>query len=158
MSKTTLVSLTLAGILMSGTAMAEGRGSDRFDELDRNNDGRVTQSEVEAKIAEDFTAADVDGNGTLDQEEAEAFHMERREARHERRRERRGGRMFERRAGDDGVIDRDEFGERGMHRFERADLDQNGEITETEMAIVANLMELRGGRHGRHHVRHHRGD
>lgn len=166
MNKTTLLAAALAGLMMGGTAMAQGYpgggphgdrsfGEERFAELDTNGDGRVTRAEVEAKIAEDFASADQDGNGTLDQEEAEAFHQARHEERRERMREHRGDRHFERRAGDDDAIDREEFGERGMDLFERVDLDENGEVTQTEMNIVANLMELRhegrGGHRGGHH-------
>lgn len=132
----------------------EGFMQERFADLDTNGDGRITRDEVDAKIAADFSAADTDGNGTLSEEEADAFHQARHEermARHEERREGRGDRHFNRAAGDDGVIDREEFATHGLHRFEMADLDENGEVTETEMELVASVM---GGRHGRHHGRH----
>lgn len=143
----------------------EGFMQERFADLDTNGNGRITRDEVDAKIAADFSAADTDGNGTLSEEEADAFHQARhaermalheerratREARHEERREDRGERHFNRAAGDDGVIDREEFATHGMHRFEMADLDENGEVTQTEMELVASTM---GGRHGRHDGRH----
>jgi len=129
---------------------------DRFAELDTNGDGRITLNEVEAQIASDFAGADGDGDGTLSEEEATAFHQARHEERRERRRERRGGDdRFSHHAGDDGVIDQDEFAERGMQRFEMADLDENGSVTQTEMQLVAQAM---GDRRGRHHGRRHSRD
>lgn len=150
----------------------EGFMQERFADLDTNGDGRITRDEVDAKIAADFSAADTDSNGTLSEEEADAFHQARhaermalheerraeRQARHEERREDRGDRHFSRAAGDDGVIDREEFATHGLHRFEMADLDENGEVTQTEMELVASAM---GGRHGRDGGRHdgpHHGD
>jgi len=135
----------------------------RFAELDTNGDGRITRDEAEAKAAADFAAADTDGNGTLSEDEARAFHearhQERRaewQARHEDARDAgtdRGSRRFAEQAGDDGVIDEAEFATGGLHRFEMADLDENGVVTETEMQIVARTM---GGRHHGHHGDHHR--
>jgi len=174
-----IVAATMASSLAYAQGGPEGPGprgegfmQERFADLDTNGDGRITRDEVDAKIATDFSAADTDGNGTLSEEEADAFHQARhaermarhearraeREARHEERRgdgEGRGSRHFEHAAGEDGVIDQDEFATRGLHRFEMADLDENGEVTETEMELVASVM---GGRHGRHGDRHGRHD
>ncbi len=156
MKMTPLIGLALAAALAPGLAQAQpgsnesGFVADRFAELDTNSDGVISQREVEAQIADAFASADTDGNGTLSEDEAAAFHQARREERRERRRASRSGGHFERVAGDDGVIDSAEFTERGMERFERADLDENGQITETEMELIAGFMERR-------HQRGHRG-
>ena len=165
------LAVALTATMASGLAYAQGgpgpheRGAfmqERFADLDTNGDGRITRAEAEARAAADFAAADTDGDGALSEEEATAFHQARhaeRMALHEERRaerhEERGGRHFERAAGDDGIIDADEFAAHGLHRFEMADLDENGEVTQTEMELVASAM---GGRHGRHerHGRHDR--
>jgi len=152
----TFVGILLATAALPGAAVAQpsfgpdGGGflEDRFAELDSNGDGIITDNEVEAKIAADFATADVDGNGSLSEDEAETYHQARHEERRERRRERRGGGRFERAAGDDGVIDRSEFAERGMERFEMADLDENGVVTETEMRLVGQARSRR--QHRRH--------
>lgn len=171
MNKTALTGVLVLAASLSGAAYAQP-GMDRLVALDTNDDGTITQTEVEAQIAQDFADADTDGDGFLDEGEARAYHevrhQERREARHERWRDRRGDRegggRFERAAGDDHMIDLHEFSERGLHRFERADLDENGVVTETEMELVAEVMgrsrhgRHRGGRHGRHGDRYHDDD
>ena len=157
-----ILGIVLAASLASTIATAQpGRGGERFAEHDTDGDGTITRAEVEAQIASHFAEADEDGDGTLSQDEAIAFHQARREDRHDRRREHRRGEQFGHHAGDDDVIDLAEFSQRGMQRFEMADLDENGQVTETEMQIVAGLMERRHGRHdGRHEDRHdeHRDD
>jgi len=158
--------LVLAATMASGLAYAQpGPGpdrseamEDRFAELDINGDGALVRSEVETKIANDFASADQDGNGTLSEDEARAFHEARREERRERRRAQRGEGRFERGAGEDGVIDQAEFTAHGMNRFERADLDENGVVTQTEMTLVAEARggRHRGSRHGDRETRHER--
>ena len=158
--------LVLAATMASGLAYAQpgpgpdraGFMQDRFAELDTNGDGTITRSEVETKIADDFAAADQDGNGSLSEDEASAFHEARHEQRRERRREHLGGGRFEQGAGEDGVIDQAEFTAHGLERFERADLDENGVVTQTEMTLVAEAMggRHRGPRHGDHEPRHDR--
>jgi len=154
-----ILGLVLAAGLVPGLAAAQPGGegreaavAERFADLDANGDGVISRSEVEAKISSDFADADEDGDGTLSEDEARAFHTARHEQRRERRREHRGGDRYERRAGDDGVIDQDEFAERGVRRFEMADLDENGQVTETEMRLAAEAR--RGRHHGRRHGRH----
>ncbi len=139
-----LLGVVFAASLISGAAWAEpGRGAERFAELDSNGDGVITQAEFEAQVASHFAEADSDGNGTLDEDEAIAFRQARREEEHESRRDDR----FGQRAGDDNVIDLEEFTEAGMNRmFLRADLDENGEVTETEMRLVAELRHEGGPR------------
>ncbi len=151
-----ILGVVFVASLVSGVALAEpGRSDERFAELDTDGNGVITQAEVQAQIATHFAEADSDGNGTLSEEEAVAFHRARREERREHHRNRRFGWH----AGDNDVIDFEEFAEHGMRRFERADLDENGEVTETEMRIVADLHHDRGRRgwHGRRgwRGRHH---
>lgn len=178
---TSLIALAVAGTFAAGVAMAQpgpdGPGeapgaeflAERFAEVDTNGDGVITEAEARAKAEADFAAADTDGNGSLDEDEARAAHEARREERHaafeaarEARRAGRGdgpGRGFEHvDDNDNGAIDEDEFTERGMRLFTGADLDENGEVTQTEMQLAARyMMEGFGGHHrgGCHGGRHH---
>ncbi len=160
----------LLGVLMAGTVAASVAwaepgdfAAERFNELDADGDGQITQSEAEAQSANAFDDADVDGNGTLSEDEARAFH----DARHQARRERHEARRSERRESregsprfdhadenDNGVIDENEFSTMAMNRFEGADLDENGVVTQTEMEIVGRMRHEGRGERGRHQRGH----
>jgi len=170
MKFTPLMGAILAATMLSPVAsMAEDGGraerhAERFSEMDANGDGTFTREEALALAASHFDDADADNSGDLTEDEMVALHRARRderrasrdesrhsgrhegrEARHEGRREGRHERRFERRAGDDGLINLAEFNEGALHRFERADLDENGSVTATEMSLV-----MRARHRGRH--------
>lgn len=76
-SKRTRIRITVTAILAGGAitgiavvspAQAERRGG-LFERLDRNGDGVVEQSELDARRAEAFDKLDVDGNDSVSREE-----------------------------------------------------------------------------------------
>lgn len=154
-------------------AEVESRADEMFAKLDVNGDGVLTKDDREAKFAERFAEADTDGNGQLSQEEAAAAHENRRDAAKERLAERksergeRKGREGKHRMGhrggpggpggpgpgmmlrqadanEDGQITNAEFKAAALARFDRADTDGDGTISDDER---------KGAREGRRHWR-----
>lgn len=141
---------TGAGIgLIALSAMADGdRGGKRFDRLDTDQNGEISQAEVAAadtrrqewrekrasRRAERFAAADADGNGAVSREEMQAFRSARRA---ERSADKNG----------DGVVDRSEYLAQAEKRFDRQDKNGDGVLSEDE--------KRRG--HGKNHRRGHHG-
>lgn len=134
-------------------AEAVARADARFDRLDADKDGKLTQQDraVRAKARSDrmFAALDADGNGQISRAEfdgAREKRMERREARGERGK--RGmGRMAHRGFGrdgmggmrggkldadGDGIITRAEFQAPALAMFDRVDANKDGTITPEE--------------------------
>jgi len=111
---------------------------------DLNKDGVVTQPEFVATALNNFTSADVDGDGFLTKEEHKALRKSQSEARQAARADRRFEKLD---ANGDGAITREEadaaqaarMEERGEKRearraeiLEKYDTDQNGELSEAE--------------------------
>lgn len=118
-----LAVVILAG--MSGPAFADT--ATRFDRLDQDGNGRITDSEILAHRTARFEAADVDGDGVLTRKELRARSEAAMDARIDRllgRHDRDG----------DGALSRAEMSrpERGARRFERLDKDADGAISRGE--------------------------
>ncbi|TLF47292.1 EF-hand domain-containing protein [Halomonas urmiana] len=64
-----LKSMLLAVALLFGSGVAIAEGTDKFTELDANQDGSLSQEEVSGVEGLEFESADSDGNGSLSQEE-----------------------------------------------------------------------------------------
>ena len=62
--------VTFMGLAFAGTSSNEG-ASIMFDELDANDNGRITQQEAKANktVARHFDELDADGDGTLSRDE-----------------------------------------------------------------------------------------
>ncbi len=122
-----------------------------FDRLDANDDGRFTREDAQARRAERrerraerlFERLDLDRNGSITRAEvnqAHARHGEQRAERGERRgmRGHRGGRRgaFAMRGprllGEQGFVTAEQFRERALARFDRADADRDGTLTAAE--------------------------
>lgn len=122
-----------------------------FDRLDANDDGRVTSEDGEARRAERrerradrlFERLDLDRNGSITRAEvdqARAQHSERRAERGERRgmRGHRAGRRgafgirAQRLLGEQGFVTAEQFRERALARFDRADANRDGTLTAVE--------------------------
>ena len=158
----TTASLAAAAAALLATASAAAQ--DRQGREGRDGpfaDGVLTRAEALSMATERFDKVDANGDGFLSETEAEAAkdraearraeRMAEREGRGERgERGRRGGRggedgdriarAFERQdANDDGFISREEAREAALARFDEADADGDGEVTREEM---------RGGKRG----------
>lgn len=164
--KTMIASMALVAVL--GTAMGasahgfgggkgEGRGPGAmgprgpqviFSEMDANDDGKVTQEEIDAFKAARFAEIDTDGNGIVSAEELAAHH----ETKQADRMKDRAGRMLERLDTDgDGGLSAEELAagpEKGL--IERLDTDGDGAVSEEELAeMKQRFMDKRGGGMGK---------
>ncbi len=117
-----------------------------FEEVDANQDGKITQEELQAHAAARFAAADTDGNGTLSVEEMIA----RAEAQRAERMMRGAERMIERMdQNGDGVLSAAEMGPRDEGRiFARLDADEDGAISREEMDNARERFREGRGEHG----------
>ncbi|MBB3190913.1 EF-hand domain-containing protein [Halomonas cerina] len=67
-----LKSMLLALALLFGSGVAIAEGTDKFTELDTNQDGSLSQEEASGVEGLEFESADTDGNGSLSEEEFKA--------------------------------------------------------------------------------------
>ncbi|WP_239520754.1 calcium-binding protein [Pseudooceanicola aestuarii] len=172
---------TLTAMALTGAAgaMAHPRGGDRmgpearFEQMDTNGDGKVTQDEIRARAADRFAKADADGDGFLSADEMVAGMKAReeerakaREAAKAERMDKMASRMIARLdADDDGKVSAAELEagpDRTTRMFERLDKDKDGAISAEEMADAGKKGERRmkrddhrGGEHRHEHKRQH---
>ncbi len=122
----------------------------RFDELDADKDGKVTEAEIQAWHAARFAAADADKNGTLSADELTAMQV----ARMQERMAERSARMIKKLdANGDGQLSAEEMAQMGKREtpFERADADGDGAISKEEaLAAVDHGKSGKGGKGGKH--------
>lgn len=110
-----------------------------FEEADQNDDGKVTQQELQAAIAAKFAAIDADKDGKVTEEELAAM-----------RTQRKGERFAQLDANNDGAISPDEAPPRMKQHFAKADADGDGKITQAELAEGWQKMRKRGpGKRGK---------
>jgi len=123
---------------------------ERFDEVDADGDGAVTEAELEAHAKARFDAADSNGDGKLDAAELEA----RAEQARQERLARMAARMIDRADSDgDGAITFAEAEaarpDRATRLFERADADDDGAISREEAEeALKRFGERRGHKRG----------
>lgn len=157
--KTVVAVLALVGAVFGSAAMAdrgmgmgmgggEGRGAmmlEKFDAIDADKDGKVTQEELAAHRAAEFAAADSNKDGALSAEELQAQMLAEMLARH-------SARMIENLDDDgNGSLSVEEMGEGPMAgNFARIDSDNDGAISKAEAEAVAEKMGK--GREGRRHM------
>lgn len=117
----------------------------QFEAMDANNDGKITQDEIDAHAAARFAETDTNGDGTISIEEMVARMTTERAERIQKGAER----MIERRdANNDGVLSADEMGPRNGNRmFERLDANSDGAITKEEMEEARERFAKRFGEH-----------
>jgi len=139
-----------------GRAEAQGgpRGQGRphaaqsFQELDKNQDGKLTRDELPERTADRIMAADTDGDGTVTQAELEAGR--------ERMGGRRGGlgrtdpaQMFaDLDKNQDGKLAKNELSERMAERMMAADTNGDGAITKAEFEAAWEKRASERGQHG----------
>lgn len=117
--------------------------------LDANGDGAIDFAELQARrsdiTAEQFSAMDKDGNGSLSREEMRTAGRERMQARAEER--------FKALDTDgDGGLSREELAARreqaAEERFSRLDANGDGRLTQSEMQAARETMRERRGQRG----------
>lgn len=136
------------------------RGERMFEYMDTDDDGKVTQAEVEAMHAARFASIDADGNGEISLAEVAALEDTAREARRNMRAARRIGSaagFVKADTDSNGTISAEEFASLRMPMFERLDTDDDGAISREEMEEMREqMMQRRGGRDGRGQRHGHR--
>jgi hypothetical protein len=154
-TKTAVAILALMGAVLGSAALAdrgmgggEGRGAmllDQFDAIDADKDGNITQAEIAAFRAAEFTAADTNADGALSAEELQAQMLQQMLSRQ-------SARMIENLDDDgNGSLSAEEMGEGPIAaRFARIDTDNDGAISKAEAEAVAERMGKRG--EGRRHM------
>lgn len=132
-------------------AQVEAKAAERFAKMDANGDGVLNPADRAAMRAKMFDRIDADKNGSISRAEFEAMHAKRAErARSGKRGDRaamaghrmgghkmgaRGGRGMMGKMADansDGAISRAEFTAAALKRFDAADADRNGTVTQAE--------------------------
>ncbi|NGM46349.1 histidine kinase [Rhodobacter sp. SGA-6-6] len=116
----------------------------RFDELDADKDGKVTEAEIRAWHDARFAAADADKNGTLSAEELTAMQV----ARMQERLAVRSQKMIEKLDGNgDGQLSQEELAQMGKREtpFQRADADGDGGVSKEEAQAAMG----KAGKHGK---------
>lgn len=145
-----------------GGKMGMGRGGPAFDfaAVDADEDGKITQEELDAYKDVMFSSMDADGNGTVDATELAAHQ----ELQQKERLQTRAEAMIKARDTDgDGVLSAEEMAA-GPQRVQtetsmiaRFDTDGDGALSEAELEAAQNrtaqrgqMMEQRGGERGGH--------
>lgn len=161
MSRAIILTGVAIAAVSAGVAMASpmGKGDGRmgqrmnFEQMDSDNDGRVTRAEVEAAAAARFAAMDTDGDGAISADEMAAAAAAGAEARARDQH----ARMLQWRDSDgDGKLSAAEMGtDRVARMFERMDADGDGAISKDEAERMQSRMQRhadranRGEGHGR---------
>ncbi|MEO1028966.1 MAG: EF-hand domain-containing protein [Pseudomonadota bacterium] len=125
-----------------------------LERLDTDKDGRISREEATAENQSRFAEADTNGDGGLSLDEMITLQEQRRAERQAKMQERRFSRMDQ---DGDGLVSIEEFSRPANRMFERADLDENGVVTETELRTMEELRRQRRGKRG-HGRRGPRGD
>ncbi len=124
MKKTIILAAILGASAIGAAANAKGPKGDHFSRFDKDGDGKVAVSELDARHKQFIGEADKDGDGFITKDEMKSFH-ESRMAEHKARR-------FPD-ANNDGKVSRREFEDAARDRFSEMDKDGDGLLTEEEM-------------------------
>ncbi|MDP2579374.1 EF-hand domain-containing protein [Shimia thalassica] len=118
-----------------------------FEEVDANQDGKITQDELDAFAKARFDKADTDGDGMLSAEEMQAKATEDMK----KRAEKRSAKMLEHKdANGDGKLSFEEMQSKGKKRggkmIEKMDTDNDGAVSKEEFEAAKAKMEKRHGK------------
>lgn len=170
-----IIAGTAAGGMLLATAVGAaadggGKGRDRdrdgdgwrggafggdvgFEQLDADGNGEISKEEFDARHAAWLAMMDANGDGMLQQQELEAYILERIKAMAAKQSER----MIERLDSDsDGMVSADELGSkmgrasRGDRMFDRLDADDSGGISADELESAKAMGKKSRGSDGRH--------
>ena len=151
--RTNMKIAALSGLLAIGAvaATAQQSGQDRFQQLDADGNGEITQAEFQAHAEARFAKVDADGDGFVTGEELKAAGDARRAERSAKMLERMIERMD---TNDDGKLSMEEMTQRHdpAKMFERLDKDENGSISAEEFEAAK---KMHGKRHGKGHKMDH---
>jgi Ca2+-binding EF-hand superfamily protein len=154
-----LFAATFATAVMAekGHGGPEGRGEmllQMFDTIDADKDGKLTEAEIEAHRAAEFTAADTNADGMLNAEELTAQHM----ARMSQMAADHTTQMIERTDDNgDGNLSAEEMTQTVQERrFAQLDQDEDGAISKAEAEDAGDRFMER--RKKRHHEMHDEGE
>lgn len=117
---------------------------DAMNELDTNEDGRISVDEAKGPMAEHFTDIDADEDGQLTKDELRGHHQQMRARRHEEH-------FADMDADRDGVISAAEAKGPMAEHFADIDGDGDGELTKDELKAAHD--QMRGMKHGGEHHR-----
>lgn len=127
MVKITNVAVASSLILMAAGASAfaapHGEREGWFDRLDANDDGVITEAEMDTHHSSFFQEADSNGDSAVTKEELSNYAKARRA---QRRAERNPDKN------NDGIVDRDEFMSAAEKRFQMLDKNNDGVLSEDE--------------------------
>lgn len=137
---TTLSLTIIAGATLSTASEGHGPGKGphfSFEEMDANNDGKLTGNEMSAFMASHFADADTNGDGFVNADELRA-HMQERMA---MSLDKRVAHMMERRdTNGDGQLSADEMQPRRMGKMmKHADSDGDGAISRDEFDAMKSM-------------------
>lgn len=183
MKKTLTLGLSIAALAVAGTAIAQNapaaprgdwanktmtraevqtQAAAMFDRMDANHDGKLDQTDREARKAEMFAKLDTDKNGQLSPAELEAGHKMRpggpdgdhagmagmdhaKMGGHKMGRGMHGGMGMGRMAdtNKDGVVTKDEFVAAALTRFDAGDANHDGSLTPAERQAAHAAMKAK---------------
>jgi len=140
--------IVLSAVAITGTSVLAAGPKDRepasFEELDTNDDGQITQEEMQAHRQARFTKADANGDGQLSVDEMQAAAQQKASDRVTK--------MFEKHdANGDGFLSTDELPKprRADKMFDRIDADDSGGISEQEFADAKDKMGRKHKKQGK---------
>ena len=144
--KNTVLLTTLALSIVAGSAVMAENGQQRggqhfkFEEVDANSDGKLTQDEMIAHMQARFSASDANNDGQVSEDELRA-HME---SEMRKKIDRRVSRMMlHHDDNEDGMLNMDEMKPKRMGKMmKRMDADGDGAISKAEF-------EAMKGKHGK---------
>lgn len=125
--------LTLLAFGFTITALANYDSKAAFNRLDANGDGRISATESETATFSKFSRADTNGDGTLTKGELTTFMIEEKGKSAKKSEEKSEKKIAKLDSNSDGVLSKQEFVDGMKKKFNEADTNKDGSVTEKEM-------------------------